>query len=514
MSEPATFTGAELIVALLERLGTTTVAGIPGGAVLPLYDALARSARIRHALARHEQGAGFIAQGMARASGRPGVCIASSGPGATNLSTAVADAKLDSIPLVAVTGQVPQALIGTDAFQEVDTFGLALPIAKRNYLVTKASDLPRIVPEVIAARHDDAAFEALGATPDGGSGEDCDRYAAERELPFWQLDLSFSGPEALVELRWAHALDRFRAIADVRFANAPTYRFPPSAEKRAEVRDKTLLGIPSLEGFTGRRSSESEVADGHVDFSVVVPMTGAAVLCALKVLNRVFAESGVDVGMRALTSFRSRTLTFISSFPTMRENRAANTRVREVYRLALEVATAEGWGQYRAHAAFMDEALAAYSFNDHALARLHSAPLAARGSSKPPAGTSAASVNVTFGRRTASTSAAQVVAARAGAAAAAPATARPQRSEPVGSHGWLINAAARSGSCCGWPRSSNGRPRGAAPSKSACAGRRRRCGRGCRSGRRRARCRGRQNAANRRLSSGDRPCSVAWRTYP
>src|SRR5262245_39005077 len=104
-------TGAQLIVALLEQQGITTVAGIPGGAILPLYDALSHSRRIRHVLTRHEQGAGFIAQGMARATGRPGVCLASSGPGVTNLLTAVADAMLDSIPLVAITGQVPRALL-------------------------------------------------------------------------------------------------------------------------------------------------------------------------------------------------------------------------------------------------------------------------------------------------------------------------------------------------------------------------------------------------------------------
>ena len=142
----ARLSGADLVVRLLERQGVTTVAGIPGGAVLPLYDALARAGTIRHVLARHEQGAGFIAQGMARATGRPGVCIASSGPGATNLITAIADAKLDSIPLVAITGQVPRALIGTDAFQEVNTFGLSLPITKHNYLVRSARDLLDIVP--------------------------------------------------------------------------------------------------------------------------------------------------------------------------------------------------------------------------------------------------------------------------------------------------------------------------------------------------------------------------------
>jgi 4-cresol dehydrogenase (hydroxylating) len=104
---------------------------------------------------------------------------------------------------------------------------------------------------------------------------------------------------------------------------------------------------------------------------VVVPFTGTAVLAALKTLGRVFAESGVDIGMGAITSFHARTLTFISSFPTMRDDRDANARMRAAYRRALAVATANGWGQYRAHAAFMDEALAAYSFNDGALARLH-----------------------------------------------------------------------------------------------------------------------------------------------
>ena len=139
-------TGAEIAVRLLERQAVRIVAGIPGGAILPIYDALSRSSSLRHVLARHEQGAGFIAQGMARVTGRPGVCIASSGPGATNLLTAVADAKLDSIPLVAITGQVPRALIGTDAFQEVDTYGLSIPIAKHSFLVRSASQLLEAVP--------------------------------------------------------------------------------------------------------------------------------------------------------------------------------------------------------------------------------------------------------------------------------------------------------------------------------------------------------------------------------
>ena len=139
------FTGAQLIVHLLERQGITTVAGIPGGTVLPLYDALSQSTQIRHVLARHEQGAGFIAQGMARTQGRPAVCMACSGPGATNLVTAIADARLDSIPLICITGQVPSSMIGTDAFQEVDTYGISIPITKHNYLVRDISELPQVI---------------------------------------------------------------------------------------------------------------------------------------------------------------------------------------------------------------------------------------------------------------------------------------------------------------------------------------------------------------------------------
>ncbi|WP_395489439.1 acetolactate synthase large subunit [Cedecea davisae] len=138
-------TGAELIVKMLEHHGITTVSGIPGGTVLPLYNALSQSTRIRHVLARHEQGAGFMAQGMARTSGKPAVCIACSGPGATNLVTAIADARLDSIPLVCITGQVPTSMIGADAFQEVDTYGISIPITKHNYLVRSISDLPQVI---------------------------------------------------------------------------------------------------------------------------------------------------------------------------------------------------------------------------------------------------------------------------------------------------------------------------------------------------------------------------------
>ncbi|UCV09751.1 acetolactate synthase large subunit [Dechloromonas denitrificans] len=141
-----TLNGAQITVRLLERQGIRIVAGIPGGAILPIYDALGQSTAIHHVLARHEQGAGFMAQGMARVTGQPAVCLASSGPGATNLLTAIADAKLDSIPLIAITGQVSRAMIGTDAFQEVDTYGLSIPITKHNFLVSSAEELLEVIP--------------------------------------------------------------------------------------------------------------------------------------------------------------------------------------------------------------------------------------------------------------------------------------------------------------------------------------------------------------------------------
>jgi acetolactate synthase-1/2/3 large subunit len=132
--------GATILIEFLERRGVSIVAGMPGGANLPIYDALTRSS-IRHILVRHEQAAGFIAQGMARVTGRAGVCFATSGPGATNLVTALADARLDSVPLVAITGQVPTHLLGTDAFQEVDTVGIVRPIVKHAVLVGRVEEL-------------------------------------------------------------------------------------------------------------------------------------------------------------------------------------------------------------------------------------------------------------------------------------------------------------------------------------------------------------------------------------
>lgn len=137
-------TGSQIIVESLKKHGIEVITGIPGGSNLPLYSALHESG-IEHILARHEQGAGFIAQGMARCTGRPAVCLATSGPGATNLVTALADAKMDSVPVVAITGQVAIPFIGTDAFQEVDMFGLSLSITKHSFLVKNINELAGIM---------------------------------------------------------------------------------------------------------------------------------------------------------------------------------------------------------------------------------------------------------------------------------------------------------------------------------------------------------------------------------
>ena len=139
--------GAEILVKCLEREGVDTIFAYPGGASMPIHQALTRSSQIRTILPRHEQGGVFAAEGYARATGKAGVVMATSGPGATNLITGIADAYLDSIPLVAITGQVPTWMIGKGAFQETDVFGMSLPVVKHNYLVLDPADLPRIVKE-------------------------------------------------------------------------------------------------------------------------------------------------------------------------------------------------------------------------------------------------------------------------------------------------------------------------------------------------------------------------------
>jgi acetolactate synthase-1/2/3 large subunit len=140
-------TGSQALIRALEEVGVDTVFGIPGGAILPAYDPLFDSQKIRHILVRHEQGAGHAAQGYAQATGKVGVCMATSGPGATNLVTPIADAYMDSVPIVAITGQVASRAIGTDAFQEADISGITMPITKHNFLITDPADIGRTITE-------------------------------------------------------------------------------------------------------------------------------------------------------------------------------------------------------------------------------------------------------------------------------------------------------------------------------------------------------------------------------
>ena len=177
-------TGAQSLVRSLEAQGVTDVFGIPGGAILPLYDPLFDST-IRHILVRHEQGAGHAAEGYAAASGRVGVCMATSGPGATNLVTPIADANMDSVPIVAITGQVPSGAIGTDAFQEADIRGITMPITEHNFLVTNPDDIPRAVAE---------AFHIASTGRPGPVLVDVSKDALQAETEFsWPVQMDLPG---------------------------------------------------------------------------------------------------------------------------------------------------------------------------------------------------------------------------------------------------------------------------------------------------------------------------------
>jgi acetolactate synthase-1/2/3 large subunit len=182
---PEQVTGSQSLVRALEAVGVDTVFGIPGGAILPAYDPLFDSQQVRHILVRHEQGAGHAAEGYAAATGRVGVCMATSGPGATNLVTPIADAYMDSVPIVAITGQVPSAAIGTDAFQEADIRGITMPITKHNYLVTDPADIPRTIAE---------AFHIASTGRPGPVLVDISKDALQASTSFsWPVELDLPG---------------------------------------------------------------------------------------------------------------------------------------------------------------------------------------------------------------------------------------------------------------------------------------------------------------------------------
>ncbi len=182
---PPTLTGAQALVRSLEELDVEVVFGIPGGAILPAYDPMMDSTRVRHVLVRHEQGAGHAATGYAQATGRVGVCMATSGPGATNLVTPLADAYMDSVPIVAITGQVASAMIGSDAFQEADIHGATMPVTKHGYLVTDVADIPRIMAE---------AFHIASSGRPGPVLVDIPKDLLQAETPFsWPPRLELPG---------------------------------------------------------------------------------------------------------------------------------------------------------------------------------------------------------------------------------------------------------------------------------------------------------------------------------
>ncbi|MFE1644828.1 acetolactate synthase large subunit [Microbacterium sp. P01] len=178
-------TGAQAVVRSLELLGVTDVFGLPGGAILPVYDPLMDSTELRHILVRHEQGAGHAAEGYASASNKIGVAIATSGPGATNLVTAIADAYMDSVPIVCITGQVFSTLMGTDAFQEADIVGITMPITKHSILVKRAEEIPGAIA---------AAFEIAGTGRPGPVLVDITKDAQQAEVPFvWPPKIDLPG---------------------------------------------------------------------------------------------------------------------------------------------------------------------------------------------------------------------------------------------------------------------------------------------------------------------------------
>ena len=182
--------GAQSLVNALEAAGVDVMFGIPGGAILPAYDPIFDS-KIRHILVRHEQGAGHAATGYAQATGRVGVCIATSGPGATNLVTPLADAQMDSVPIVAITGQVPSAAIGTDAFQEADIRGVTMPVTKHNYLITNPDDIPRAIAE---------AFHIASTGRPGAVLVDIAKDALQKETTFnYPKNVSLAGYNPVVE---------------------------------------------------------------------------------------------------------------------------------------------------------------------------------------------------------------------------------------------------------------------------------------------------------------------------
>src|SRR4051812_8134824 len=245
MSEPEQVTGAQSLVRALEEVGTDVMFGIPGGAILPAYDPLFDSVRLRHILVRHEQGAGHAAQGYAAATGKVGVCMATSGPGATNLVTPLADAHMDSVPIVAVTGQVPSGAIGTDAFQEADIRGITMPITKHNFLVTDPAEIPTTVAE---------AFYIASTGRPGPVLVDVAKDALQARTTFvWPTELKLPGYRPVTRPHAKQVREAARLVVESRkpvlYVGGGVIRSRAAAELRQLAE---LTGIPVLTTLMAR----------------------------------------------------------------------------------------------------------------------------------------------------------------------------------------------------------------------------------------------------------------------
>jgi len=244
-SDAGTVTGAQSLIMALEHAGAENVFGIPGGAILPAYDPLFDSTRLRHILVRHEQGAGHAAQGYAAATGKVGVCMATSGPGATNLVTPIADAYMDSVPMVAVTGQVASSAIGTDAFQEADIRGITMPITKHNFLVTDPAEIPRTIAE---------AFYIASTGRPGPVLVDVSKDALQARTGFaWPGELHLPGYRPVTRPHSKQVREAARLILEARrpvlYVGGGTIRANASAELRVLAE---LTGIPVVTTLMAR----------------------------------------------------------------------------------------------------------------------------------------------------------------------------------------------------------------------------------------------------------------------
>ncbi|MCD2096288.1 acetolactate synthase large subunit [Rhodococcus rhodochrous] len=242
---PERVTGAQSVVRALEELEVDTVFGIPGGAILPVYDPLFDSRRVRHVLVRHEQGAGHAATGYAQATGKVGVCMATSGPGATNLVTPLADAQMDSVPVVAITGQVGRPLIGTDAFQEADISGITMPITKHNFLVTDGADIPRILAE---------AFYLAASGRPGAVLVDIPKDILQAQTTFsWPPEMHLPGYRPVTKPHGKQVREAARLIADAKNPVLYVGGGVIKAEASAELLELAeLTGIPVVTTLMAR----------------------------------------------------------------------------------------------------------------------------------------------------------------------------------------------------------------------------------------------------------------------